>query len=576
MGGAESAQEVGADVLGTTPSKRVALACAGALFLIALWLRLAGIGWGLPHEGRHQSLHPDEYLIAAITVASPYFQPNFYNYGTAYLTLLKVGSDAGAVYGWVPTGEAVPEWQTLRGVHLTGRVISAVAGALTVVLVFLTCLLVTNLLGSLLGALALAVAPGHVVHSQFQTSDALGTLLCAVALYGVASALGRDRANPSLWLGVGVLAGLFAGARYSGIVLVPVVVVVALLEGRRLGGTPWRFAALATAGAALGFFIATPGVLLEWSAFVRDFTYESGHVREGHGIVFAGTSSGFLFHIGNMMEAFGTVAMLLGVVGLALWARSRATMAATVCAFAVLYYVLIGSAEVKFLRYTLPLLVPLAMGLAYVAGLAHLRGGWARAVPGLALLAIGYSTIAPGGTLVLLQFMGGQDPRDIVATFVGQSRAPEETVGFVTDPWFYTPPLFPDTGLLGANNRVRAMREQAPYLVVHGPTDGPRKEWDVRLLTEDQPDFLCISSFEFIDHSRINQPDFVEFMQVLPESYDLVAWAWGGRMQDVDPQPASREVLRAVFLGTNQSRRFPLTHDMMYVQPAVCVLRRRN
>lgn len=576
MSGTESAQEGGADLLGATPSKRVALACAGALFLIALWLRLAGIGWGLPHEGRHQSLHPDEYLIAATTVASPYFQPNFYNYGTAYLTLLKVGSDAGAVYGWVPTGEAVPEWQTLRGVHLTGRVISAVAGALTVVLVFLTCLLVTNLLGSLVGALALAVAPGHVVHSQFQTSDALGTLLCAVALYGVASALGRDRANPSLWLGVGALAGLFAGARYSGMVLVPVVVLVALVEARRLAGAPWRFAGLAAAGAALGFVIATPGVLLEWSSFVRDFTYESGHVREGHGIVFAGTSSGFLFHIGNMMEAFGTVAMLLALVGLALWARSRAPLAVVVCAFAVLYYILIGSAEVKFLRYTLPLLVPLSLGLGYVAGLAHLRGGWARIVPGVALLAIGYSTIAPGGTLILIQFMRSEDPRDIVATFVEQSRAPGETVGFVTDPWFYTPPLFPDTGLLGANNRVRAMREQVPYLIVHGPTDGMRKEWDVRLLTEDQPDFLCISSFEFIDHNRINQPDFVEFMQVLPESYDLVAWAWAGRMQKVNSQPASREVLRAVFLGTNQSRRFPLTHDMMYVQPAVCVLRRRN
>lgn len=576
MSGTESAHEGGADFLGATPSRRVALACAGALFLMALWLRLAGIGWGLPYDGRHQSLHPDEYLIAATTIASPYFRPNFYNYGTAYLTLLKVGTDAGVIYGWVPTGEATPEWETLRGVHLTGRVISAVAGALTVVLVFLTCLMVTNLLGSLVGALALAVAPGHVVHSQFQTSDALGTLLCAVALYGVASAFRREQASPWLWLGVGALAGLFAGTRYSGMVLVPVVVLVALVEARRLGGAPWRFAGLATTGAALGFVIATPGVLLEWSSFVRDFTYESGHVREGHGIVFAGTSSGFLFHIGNMMEAFGTVAMLLALVGLALWARSRAPLGVVVCAFAVLYYILIGSAEVKFLRYTLPLLVPLSLGLGYVAGLAHLRGGWARIVPGVALLAIGYSTIAPGGTLILIQFMRSEDPRDIVATFVEQSRAPEETVGFVTDPWFYTPPLFPDTGLLGANNRVRAMREQAPYLVVHGPTDGPRKEWDVRLLTEDRPDFLCISSFEFIDHNRINQPDFVEFMQLLPESYDLVAWAWGGRMQDVDPQPASRDVLRAVFLGTNQSRRFPLTHDMMYVQPAICVLRRRN
>ncbi|MER3461662.1 MAG: hypothetical protein C4342_01115, partial [Armatimonadota bacterium] len=458
MDDVRSAQEGSADLLGSTPSKKVALACAGALFLIALWLRLAGIGWGLPHESRHQSLHPDEYLIAATALSSPYFLPNFYNYGTAYLTLLKAGADAGAVYGWVPAGDRVPEWQTLRAVHLTGRVISAFAGALTVVLVFLTCLLITNLLGSLVGALALAVAPGHVVHSQFQTSDALGTMLCALAVYGLARAFRHERPSAYRWVGVGVLAGLFAGARYSGIVLVPVVTVAALLQGRRHAGEWLRFAGLSVVGAAIGFVVATPGVLFEWPSFVRDFTYESGHVREGHGIVFANTSSGFLFHIGNMMEAFGTVAMLLGVVGLALWAGSRASIAFAVCAFAVLYYLLIGSAEVKFLRYTLPLLVPLALGFGYVAGAAHRQGGWARIVPGVAVLTIGYSMIAPGGTLFLLQFMRREDPRDIVAAYVKESRVPSETVGFVTDPWFYTPPLFPDTGLLGANNRVRAMR----------------------------------------------------------------------------------------------------------------------
>lgn len=572
----DAEQGTSTDVLGAAPSTRVALACAATLFVFALWLRLAGIGWGLPYEERHQSLHPDEFLIAGKALVSPYLLPDFYNYGTAYLTLLKVGSDAGMAYGWVPVGEDVPEWRTLRGVHLTGRVISAFAGAATVALIFLTCLLITNLLGSLIAALALAVAPGHVVHSQFQTSDALGTLLCAVALYGIARALKREKAGASLWIGVGVLSGLFAGSRYSGLVLLPVVACIALFEGKRLGAVPLRFAGASLLGAAIGFFIATPGVLLEWPSFVRDFSYESGHVREGHGIVFAGTSSGFLFHIGNLMEAFGTMSLLLGGVGLALWLKSRSRLAVVVCAFAMLYYLLIGSAEVKFLRYTLPLLVPLALGLGYVLGAAHRQGGWARIVPGVALLAIGYSTVTPGGVLILLKFMQDEDPRDVVAAHLKRFRAPKDTIGFVTDPWFYTPPLFPDTGLLGANNRVRAMREYSPYLIVHGPTEGPRKEWDVRLLTDDRPDFLCVSTFEFIDHNRIQQPDFVEFMELLPRKYDLIAWAWGGSIHRVDPQPATRELLKEVFLGTIQSRRFPITHDMMYIQPAVCVLRRRD
>jgi len=548
------------------------LACALGLFALSLILRLLGIGWGLPDESRHQSLHPDELIIAGNAVFHPYFLPDFYNYGTTYLTLLKLGTDAGTAYGWIPTGEGTPEWKTLGAIHRTGRVISAVSGALTVLLVFLLCLQFANLLGSALAGLTLAVAPGHVVHSQFQTTDSLSTLLAAAALYALVRWLKREDATSKSAFGMAIWVGLFAGTRYAGIVLV--VLTLILVGWKARGQRPLPVGLAAAGGAVLGFLIATPGVILETGAFVRDFLYESGHVRTGHGIVFAQTPIGFLYHLGNLFEGYGWLQTLAAAFGILLLLRTRSLPAVAVVGYALLYYILIGSAEVKFLRYTLPLLPSLCVGVAVLAATFHERDRWSRVVPAGIMLAIGLSAVSPGGVVSLLHFMRVKDPRDRIAGFLRDTRRPGETVAFVTEPWFYTPPLFPDTGLPGASERIRRMREYDPSLLV--PMQGDRvAPWDPSLL-DAKPNYICISTFEYIDYRRIEDPRFLEFVAKLPDQYELVAWAWGGTLQTNPPPAATREALDALFLGSRNDRRYPLTHDMMYIQPAVCVLKRKT
>ncbi len=564
----ETAREDAAQPL----ERRVLLACALGLFALSLLLRLLGIGWGLPNEFRHQSLHPDELIIAGHAVLKPYFLPDFYNYGTTYLTLLKLGTDAGTAYGWIPTGENVPEWQTLGAVHLTGRVISAFCGALTVLLVFLLCLQFTNILGALLASLALTVAPGHLVHSQFQTTDALSTLLAAAALFAMVRWLKREDPAPKGAFLMALWVGLFAGTRYSGIVLILLAIGLVLWRCKR--ERLFQMALATLGGAAVGFVVATPGLILQTSSFVRDFLYESGHVRTGHGIVFAETPTGFLYHLGNLFEGFGWIQTLAAAFGLLLLARTRSLAAYSIVGYALLYYLLIGSAEVKFLRYTLPLLPALCVGVAILAGTFHERDKWSKAMPAAIMLAIGLNVVSPGGAVSLLHFMRIQDPRDRIAEYVRQVRQPGETVGFVTTPWFYTPPLFPDTGLPGENERLERMKQYDPTLVVH-VRDGKVVPWDVGLLQQERPTYICISTFEYIDYRRIQEPHFVSFLEQLPEDYELIAWAWGGTLQEDSPPAATREALDSLFLGSGSDRRYPLTHDMMYIQPTVCVLKRK-
>jgi hypothetical protein len=190
------------------------------------------------------------------------------------------------------------------------------------------------------------------------------------------------------------------------------------------------------------------------------------------------------------------------------------------------------------------------------------------------MLAIGLSAVSHGGVVSLLHFMRVKDPRDRIADFLRDTRRPGETVAFVTEPWFYTPPLFPDTGIPGASERIRRMREYDPSLLV--PMQGDRvAPWDPSLL-DAKPNYICISTFEYIDYRRIEDPRFLEFVAKLPDQYELVAWAWGGTLQTNPPPAATREALDALFLGSRNDRRYPLTHDMMYIQPAVCVLKRKT
>ncbi len=556
---------------------------AGLVFLVALGVRLIGLSWGLPHEFRHQSLHPDELLILRHTVAKPFFKPGFYHYGTLYLTLLKAGGEAGTRAGWIPPYEKEP-WRADRAWHLTGRFISALMGALSAVLIFFALSYVAPLWASSIGALALALAPGHAVHSHFQTTDVTATFFIALGIWLFVKWLSSGCSSHWLYAsGLGAISGLAGSTKYLGILfLLPVGMGgLAFLRHDR-----FRWCLIAVASALIAFLIGTPGIVLEPERFWFAFFYEWRHAEEGHGIVFAQTPSGWVFHGINLMSAFGPLATLIGVVGLAM-GMVRKEKWALLLLFGLMYYVVIARAEVKFLRYVLPLLPLLAFGVGIAFHRAHERGTFVRVINGLAIIAMAFSLQGQNGTLRLLDFLIHQDPRDRCALWLKEEmeKHPDSTVGFVTDPWFYTPPLFPDTGifflrtasgeeLYGADSRLYAMRSYDLRLLRYGDISSPREDWDIRLLTEYAPTYVVFSSFEFLDYDRIQHQNMRLFLDRLLRDYSLVAVFWGPQPLFFTPnpeKPLSYEDLKKIFTS-----RFPLLHDMMYIQPTVVVFQKNS
>lgn len=542
------------------------------LFAAALLLRLAGIGWGLPSDDRHWSYHPDEpivYLNAQqVEPAKLDFDPGFYNYGTLYLTILRVASDVAKTYA----GGGDQLWMQMGAGHVAGRWISALAGAGTAWVLFLLLRRRFGDVPAVFGALLIAFAPGHVVHSRFQTVDVLATFFLVLSAHYALKLLpgfAEEAASGKLALKAaalsGVFAGLSAGTKYTGILALFTLLVAAFAAAKT---DRVRLAGAGLGAAIVVFLLATPGVFLNSAKFVEDFQYEMQHTSQGHGMVFAGLPSGFVWHLYNLVIAVGPILLLMGLLGLAWAAFKKDRAALALGAFFLIYYILIGRAEVLFLRYTFPLLIGLGFGFAWLVNWGLKRGKTARALPALGILGLGGifgGGLAGSGSTSIL--MANPDPRDQAVAFLREEAKTnsEMAVGLVSDPWFYTPPFYPEVGQLRGNfhRQFAAMMEASAPAVRRYVPENPddRFDWDVRLLDEIKPQFVLYSSFETEGVVRVMGRSGLSNIEKLLSD----------RLLEFRKRLETDYVLSRTFGGTGWG-----VHDMDYIQPRIDVWKRKT
>lgn len=525
-------------------------------FLVALALRIVGSGWGLPSELRITSLHPDEPINWMVTRAATDFTPNFYNYGTLFFTLNNAALAVLHALGLgVPdTGEG-----TIAGLaqeFATGRFLNCLFGAGTAWVVFAFLFKRVHWAGALAGGAAVAFAPGLVVHSRFMTVDVMATFFIAVSLYWSAEAIEDQSWRPILL--AALFAGLAAGAKYNG-VLALIALAPALLKDQSLESAKRGVAAIGVT--CLTFLVCVPGVILEREAFMRDFNYEMWHTSTGHGLVFAGTSPGFIFHWSNLFVAFGFLLTVMGLVGLGRLVIKKSGWAIAIGLFFILYFLLIAKAEVKFMRYVLPLIPVLAIGFGWLVGRMQehpnrRKWSWGVAMGICALAGLGRGGMAD--SVIATTMMLDQDPRDRAAS----SLRGFESVGVVADPWFYTPSFYPETvaprPYSFAQRETWRLAARSPEVLRFVPENpDARLDWDPRLITDLKPVAIAFSSFEQEGYDRLamQQSDrddverYAEFAKLLLENYDLESTFGGG---------------------------LPEVHDLMYIHPTVQIWKRKS
>lgn len=549
-----------------------------AVFVFALLLRLPGLGWGLKNDLRNASLHPDETVnfgnSRAVVPALGRFTsgglPTFYSYGTLYLTTLSVASDVATGYtgapktreGFVWGGDPTrTDWDWVSRCIVAGRLVSLVAGALMAATAFALGRRIGGTAAGLLAGAFVAIAPALVVHSRFMTPDIPAAALIGGALYFAVRALDpkeeKAHLTPATWCGI--LAGLSAGVKYTGI-LVLLALYAALALGKREGWV--RQAVVATVVALATFVVTTPGTFLETGAFLQGVAFELRHTATGQDLFFTGTSSGFAFHLVNLFLGIGPLLVLMALAGLGWAAYRRHSWAIVLLAFMLPYYVLIGRAEIKYMRYTFPLTIGLAAGFGYAVTAAQRRGWWGRAA--VAGTILGFGGIPGGGfrdAATLTLGMAGEDPRDQAGRML---RGEPLSVGLARDPWYWSPSLVPD----GAAPRsywsvIRAelQANRTPPIVYPLTPDGKQTYFDLALFDQ-KPARVAISNFEFDYPERLRGRT-----DLRPEDAGRVAAAnaWVDRLRaEYEPEK--------VFANDSPYG----IEDMDYVRPVITVWKRKT
>jgi 4-amino-4-deoxy-L-arabinose transferase-like glycosyltransferase len=355
--------------------RRSSPAAIVGLVAVAAILGGWGLGFGLPFDFR-----PDEELFTgrAVQMAVQHtLDPHFYIYPPLGLYLFALAEWLLGVVAPAQLGAATQVDPSAE--YLATRLVSVLALAATTGLVGLAGRAAYGALAGSIAAATFAVAPLAVQNAHFGRIDIVALAFMALAMWAGGRADSRTG-----WAVAGVAAGLAAGTKYTvGVVIVYLVVLLLHGSDRRA-----RFLALA-AGAVIAFVAVflPAGHPLQ---FVDGFRYLAGRSAQGYGLPI-----GFLYHPTVSLPAgLGLAAYALSLAGIvvALWRRSPTDRA--LLALLAAYLLLVGFSEEVFLRYALPLLLPLCLLAGGVARLAEAGKLPAAAVAGLAALLLAPSALA--------------------------------------------------------------------------------------------------------------------------------------------------------------------------------------
>ncbi len=487
------------------------------LVIVAACARIWGLRWGLPDSTHLFSYHPDEYhsLRGLLSLAlSGDLNPHFFNYGSLYLYLVAAAGVLG--HGLLISSlslETIPE--ALRLWTLDARVVSVLAGVLTVVTVYVLARRVWSNLPAVCCALLLAVAPLHVLNSHYGTVDVTQTLFVTLALLFSVRLVESGRWQDCAW--AGLMVGLAASTKYSGLlVVVAPLTAIALSCGNNASGCrasdTARKMLIVLGMAALGFALTSPFTFLAWSEAKQGILFELEHMRVGEPLAVAAEPNGLWFHAKNLLAPGAGPIVLMALVGWAMAVVRRQRQLLPIAVFACLWAVMIGLANVRYARYEVALLPALVVLGTYPIALL-LRGRrnyrWA-----------GYLLIAVCVVPILLwsgQLCSGLarcDPRSQALAEIVEATPRDARIGLVRDPWFDVPPVDYCNGgaVLRRNPLWRLYRRPVRDLVITGLNQ--------ELLSAQAPHTFVLSEFNSRAGLLAGDAATISFVSALLTSYE--------------------------------------------------------
>jgi 4-amino-4-deoxy-L-arabinose transferase-like glycosyltransferase len=365
-----------------------------AILLIAAVARFWAIDFCLPSV----LCRPDEEAVAAITTQffARDLNPHFFDWPPLFMYAVTLALIPYAKYLKF-TGALRSEYRFLQSISsdptpilLVARVLSALAGTISVGVLYKIGETIGGRLTGLVAALFLALSYLHVRDSHFGVTDVTATLL---ALIVVSIAARMNIVTTRQVVIAGAITGLAAATKYNAAAAaLPVCWMIATDRTSSWRVRSARALTLASVAAA-AFVIVAPYSVIELSAFTRSLNGISAHLAGGHG---PDVGRGWWVHLSSTLR-FGVGLPLLacGVIGLAWQCVRSPRVGIAIAIFPLASYVAIGGGLTVFSRYAIPLVpfVCLGAAISVVAGARAVaervaRPQWAPAIAWLAAIVV--------------------------------------------------------------------------------------------------------------------------------------------------------------------------------------------
>lgn len=411
------------------PARWASLAACVAV-VVGTLLRFYGLDFGLPavfHPDELQKVGPIERMAASGTLNPGYFlHPSlllYLSYGVWHLG----------------TTTLFPDLAPYHQIILAGRTVSALAGSVSVLLVFLIARRVLAGAQAAFAALLFALLPLAVTTSRYMKEDALLTaLVLGVVLLTLLSV---ERKSGWMLALAGVLAGCASAAKYTGVLSVCVVLAAPWLQANGTGNwvsRAWiKWALIAVVLIPVGFIMCTPYAILDLTTFLKDFGFESRHMTRGHTSGIDPWSQLWMFHWRrSVVPGVSLVVAGMALLGAGMAIRLRDRHLLFMLGLVLLFYLPAEFVKAKpapqFERYVVPILPFLSILAALGVGMlsvSRLRGLM------VAALVIAF----PAQRVYALARDISPDTRDQAARWAEQHLAPGSSVLLFWEP--YSPPI---------------------------------------------------------------------------------------------------------------------------------------
>lgn len=341
-----------------------------AVIAVALVTRLPQINWDYGFL-----FHPDERMLMFVTAGLKAFDnwnPNFFNYGSLPIYLLRFTADALNLLTGI-------NFNNLSNLVLLARIMSTIADTITVIVIYKISFLIFKNIKAIKDTDFWASAAGltyalfffSIQNSHFFISDVFLTLFCALTVYLTLNNLNKSSSQkPSFYL-LPVVWSAVLTTKISGIIFVAVSVVLIVFSLTYYYKNNPKFILIRLLFVFAVFtssaFLFMPFAFLDYQKFLADtltqikmnsdayiFPYTLQYVDTKPYLYYL--KNIFYWGVGPLLSSFSFIGTILFLIYSFRKKNNKIRLKELVfLLFYTVFFALIGKSAVKFMRYMLPI-----------------------------------------------------------------------------------------------------------------------------------------------------------------------------------------------------------------------------